>query len=633
MASLSSGVLVKLLEDMGLEDETASDDRKPVLLQIRSIIPVLAEGNLWPNQGFYLKVSDSSHAIYVSLPHDQDDMILSNKLQLGQFISVQKLEAAYPVPILRGVTPVPGRRPCMGNPENLVAATTLKNDAGINESISSVEEKKTTKKKIRSVSASRAHPNEQTGSRRGLNSLPKRWDAERKSSPHDILKEIQKISSGFVGEGIGNSDILKSFSSSTAMRRSWNGVEITKVKEMISDSSVVKHENKPIARTSGACVSPIHSARYDSCDDIPSSKTRKKYVGLAVKSAKTPKLSTLSESGKTCETLKPAVTCSSANDRKGAETNISWDSAPPTLVELGKEVLRHRDVALLAAVEALQEASAAERLIRCLSTYSDQFQSSDKGENLQPSVDKFLDLQDDLDQTRLIVQSLTKISPLRPTDTDSKTTGSIQEVLEIAFERKKNATSWIKAAVSSDLSPFSAPSEHTTASTEATTTVTKSSTITNGSKPKGICNVKQQRKNDEIQVGLVAEKDDNPQDWVKGSALCAATELGNSLQCECRKWFLGYVENYLDGVQSKTISMESDSQIAATMMYQFKRVNDWLDMIVSKNGSKDSSTLEDSDIEACGRVKEKIYGVLLNHVEKTAMALENVNATAPRLSI
>ena len=31
-----------------------------------------------------------------------------------------------------------------------------------------------------------------------------------------------------------------------------------------------------------------------------------------------------------------------------------------------QEVLRHRDVALLAAVEALQEASAAERLLKCL---------------------------------------------------------------------------------------------------------------------------------------------------------------------------------------------------------------------------------------------------------------------------
>lgn len=31
-----------------------------------------------------------------------------------------------------------------------------------------------------------------------------------------------------------------------------------------------------------------------------------------------------------------------------------------------QEVLRHRDVALLAAVEALQEAAAGERLLKCL---------------------------------------------------------------------------------------------------------------------------------------------------------------------------------------------------------------------------------------------------------------------------
>lgn len=67
MATLGSCVLLKLVEEMG-SHEKFSSDQKPVLLQIRSIILVLAEGDLWPNQGFYLKILDSMHAMFASLP-------------------------------------------------------------------------------------------------------------------------------------------------------------------------------------------------------------------------------------------------------------------------------------------------------------------------------------------------------------------------------------------------------------------------------------------------------------------------------------------------------------------------------------------------------------------------------------
>ncbi|CAF1921301.1 unnamed protein product [Brassica oleracea var. botrytis] len=43
---------------------------------------LLAGGELFPNQGFYLKVSDASHTTYVSLPDEHDDLILSDKLHL-----------------------------------------------------------------------------------------------------------------------------------------------------------------------------------------------------------------------------------------------------------------------------------------------------------------------------------------------------------------------------------------------------------------------------------------------------------------------------------------------------------------------------------------------------------------------
>ncbi|GFY81352.1 GPI-anchored adhesin-like protein, putative [Actinidia rufa] len=102
MAALVPGVLLKLLQHMNTDVKIAGEYRSS-LLQVVSIVPALAGGELFPNQGFYLKVSDSSHATYVSLPDEHDDLILSDKIQLGQFIHVERLEGASPVPILRGL--------------------------------------------------------------------------------------------------------------------------------------------------------------------------------------------------------------------------------------------------------------------------------------------------------------------------------------------------------------------------------------------------------------------------------------------------------------------------------------------------------------------------------------------------
>lgn len=119
MATLTPGVLLKLLQHMNSDVKIAGEHRS-VLLQVITILPALAGSDLWPNQGFYLKVSDSSHATFVTLAEEHNDLILSDKLQLGQFIHVDKLESGHPVPLLRGVRPVPGRHPCIGTPEDLV---------------------------------------------------------------------------------------------------------------------------------------------------------------------------------------------------------------------------------------------------------------------------------------------------------------------------------------------------------------------------------------------------------------------------------------------------------------------------------------------------------------------------------
>lgn len=119
MASLTPGVLLKLLQTMNSNVKVRGEYRS-VLLQVISIVPALSGSELWPNQGFFIKVSDSSHSTYVSLSKEDNELILNNKLQLGQFLYVDRVEAGTPVPVLVGVRPVPGRNPFVGNPKDLM---------------------------------------------------------------------------------------------------------------------------------------------------------------------------------------------------------------------------------------------------------------------------------------------------------------------------------------------------------------------------------------------------------------------------------------------------------------------------------------------------------------------------------
>lgn len=221
MDSLSSGVLVRLLQEMGAGDEKAWKNEKPVLLQIRSIIPVRAESDLWPKQGFYLKVSDSSHAMYVSLPQEQLELVLCNKLQLGQLMFVQKFEPAYPVPVLSGIKPIPGRHPCIGSPEDLVAINTFTNIDEASDSALEMEKRGSMgKKQWGRIHSSKADPNEKS---RGMRSV--QCDVDGQTS--DAMKVFGKSSSCFVDGDCDSASANSSHLSAPVMkRRSWNGAEI-----------------------------------------------------------------------------------------------------------------------------------------------------------------------------------------------------------------------------------------------------------------------------------------------------------------------------------------------------------------------------------------------------------------------
>ncbi|CAN8232340.1 unnamed protein product [Cochlearia groenlandica] len=120
MASLTPGILLKLLQCMN-SGTRATGDHRSAILQVTGIVPALAGSDLWPNQGFYVQISDSLNSTYVSLSERDTDLILTNRLQLGQFIYLDRLEFASPVPRAAGIRSVAGRHAFVGTPEPLIA--------------------------------------------------------------------------------------------------------------------------------------------------------------------------------------------------------------------------------------------------------------------------------------------------------------------------------------------------------------------------------------------------------------------------------------------------------------------------------------------------------------------------------
>ncbi|KAJ8432308.1 hypothetical protein Cgig2_009741 [Carnegiea gigantea] len=229
------------------------------------------------------------------------------------------------------------------------------------------------------------------------------------------------------------------------------------------------------------------------------------------------------------------------------------------------------------------------------------------------------------------------LSPLRTSQSNhALTASSVKAAISLAIERKKNAASWINAAAASDIPPFSdfiVPVDSTHASKRTKKSGKGSSSV---EAKKKVISIKLQ---DKASENIPAIDKENSKCWTMGSAMSIMTSLADSLLTECRRWFLPHLEKILDEYPRKSSIKEPDREIAE-MMGQIKRVNDWLDMIISKetmsmlnndcnvrfSNEQDEQYIEihnnvpeNSIIEVCERVRSKIYKVLLEHVQKNAV--------------
>ncbi|XP_049343023.1 uncharacterized protein LOC125807369 [Solanum verrucosum] len=727
MATLVPGVLLKLLQHMNTDVKVAGEHRSS-LLQVVSIVPALAGGELFPNQGFYLKVSDSSHATYVSLPDEHDDLILSDKIQLGQFIHVERLEAASPVPILRGVRPVPGRHPCVGTPEDIVATHSLgflnnngnlspgsksrdktkypskafgnshvgvkDNKSAVSRSNGGTKEEKVEKKKptltwskshlsklalnvvekkdslmrIKSSSSSRSIPTSPTS----CYSLPTSFEKFSNGVKQQAkVKGLERLEKATTKPGLEKSSSVRGASPTPkrvlggnplknylqglelepkALRKSWEGNMDLKSRESprlrvnrhdlkpeprstsvprksTSEKLTSKEDNRGILAKSPKEENKAHPSLKKSTNGEPvdADKSSKQKIS---KGRKLP--------GEVNNGLQDLVKVAVSN-RILADGNVAWSSLPSSLTKIGKEVMKHRDAAQIAAIEAMQVASASESLLRCLSTYS-ELSSSAKEDNAQPAVEQFLALHASLKNVHLVGDALSKTISAAGSESDHEENPS-EEALKAVSEKRKQATLWVNAALATNLSSFSVYSKKATSTPIALSAPspspktialnqpmlvldnsTKNTLAKPQAKPRPTMSSKIQSSGSQRRLtdGVAANqkpKSPPPVDWVRGDGLEEAVDLAEMLRVASQDWFLGFVERFLDA--DVDASALSDNGQIAGMLSQLKSVNDWLDEISS---SKDDESPKIAS-EIIDRIRKKIYEYLLTHVESAAAAL------------
>ncbi|KAL2461344.1 Plant protein of unknown function (DUF936) [Abeliophyllum distichum] len=569
MASLTPGTLLKLLQNVDNKDFKVAGEHRSALLQVISIVPSLGD-DPWESRGYYLRVSDSVHSAYVSVSDEDVELILGDKIQLGQFIHVSRLDSGSPVPVLRGVKPVPKRRTCIGDPKDLIAGDFL-NAKKVEGKVKTTKGKvkKDEEGKIRRLSLGNGKVGCGEGRRLSLDSTRKGWD----NCP------VSKNG----GKGVSKSKSNNFHSISDSM--------VTK-KVSPEEDLMLKHSSTSPLKSKNMIVSP---------------KNLSKPITKNLKS---------SDSG---------IFPSNFSCKNWSDSKILWSSLSPTVRDIGKEVQNYRNVAFVSAARALEEASASEGIIRCLSMFAELCSSSQQ-DSTGPLVEQFLNLHGSMQKTALVINALIST---RTSDAKDSNTCSLQcSPPKINHKSaNKNASLWVQAAVGTGLSKFSLftnEGEKCIANGEnhhyvrVENTAKKSDEENHSPKNrKNPINHGSSRSASEVKGLPYRSRRSFPstegtsvgtEAWSQDSGLKDVANLADKLLSSSRVWFLNYLEGSLNnGFGLKT---KGDRSGIASLLGQLRSVNQWLDDAF-KEGCRDDERIE--------RLKKKLYAFLLDHVDSALL--------------
>lgn len=233
-------------------------------------------------------------------------------------------------------------------------------------------------------------------------------------------------------------------------------------------------------------------------------------------------------------------------------------------------------------------------------------------------MESFLNLQDDLKEAITVTRSL-KIKRVGSSDGNMWSPNIIKEAAKVAVERKRRAATWVKSALTSDLSP---PNPLTRPPLHPSETPTTGRKLATRRKPA----VPRQRKMDELElqkrsVTYNVAVENKIMEWIKGNGIVASTDLTEALLVDSKRWFLEYVDKFLDGITTRSKHTQTESQIAGVLCL-VKKVDNWL----TKQGCTSPENAE--EMRAHGKLRKKIYSILLQHVESAAMALESIGSAS-----
>ncbi|CAK9177441.1 unnamed protein product [Ilex paraguariensis] len=559
-------------------------------VDVIGILPSLAgvDGDPWKNRGFFLRVSDSVHSAYVSVSEEDLDLVLSDKIQLGQFIHVTRLDSGSPVPVLRGVKPVPNRRPCVGDPKDLISSDLLQIRTRVDFS------KVKPKSKMKKVEA---NPN-----------LKPKVSEESKSRRLSLGNGKEE---GLDLRRLSLDSGRKGWDRGPATKNGVRPVSRSKLKESFSscDSDSVLSNKKASSEKNS-------SPEHPSCGFSPL-KNKNVIVPqkLLIKPVKKDLKSSV-DAAIPSNLIKVPI-----NSRTWSDLKISWDSLPTTMRELGKETVCNRNVAFFTAVSALEEATAAEGVIRCLSMFAEFCTSFQQG-SAGTLVEQFLDLHQSIQKAAAVIDALLSIRFPEAFASQSPLPETFRDTVN------KNSTSWLQAAVQSDLSKFwlfAREDKRDVSDGDKCHYVVLESTPkkiefenhspqnkqspTNRGASKTNSSAKVLPSNSRCRLPTTKNSNIEREEWSKGNGLREASNLAEKLLLASRSWFLNYLEDSLNkgfGLRNG----EGGSEVAG-LLGQLKRVNQWLD---------DSSGNGNAVNEKIKGLKNKLYGFLLEHVDSTIVA-------------
>ncbi|KAI9124943.1 hypothetical protein K1719_003559 [Acacia pycnantha] len=540
MATLAPGILQKLLDGINTGVKPTGEHRSS-LLQVTDIVPAdLDEKNLWPKHGFYIKVSDSSHSIYVSLPSHQDDFVLSNKMQLGQFIYVDRLEPGSPVPVVKGAKPLPGRHPLVGTPEPLMGLR---------------------QKGVRSEQ----RPPDSARPRRGS------WetggnDGDKISSPmvfkpvnldFDQCTPVKEPRSSakncnFQAKMVSPMGMTSARTTPVSgVRSSVGGGLLAKMTDAKLESPALLRKSCVVSSSSKFPRSRSVCGREPRIPIIPFKSSEKK-------SATPPPRLRSGDAENQDSNITPQMQIQSTNSAFDGNNsnNLSLSiNLPGKLGSLGKEAMQQREASQKIALKALRDASATESLVRCLKMFSSLCKSS-QAEAPVTCFEQFLEFHS------LIVQAVNEMVSIEAAT-------SASEMAQKQCEQDDEESSVLNEITHNSLSKRKCGLYKSVSSANMGKLLRSS---TNNQKEilerKGPTFVK-------FPLDPIGENDENKKQTSSSSCSISNTiKLGKQIETEAGTWFMEFIEKSLEKGMKK-VKGKGERKVAQSLIL---KVINWIEV-------------------------------------------------------